>query len=116
MIESAKIINENGAVEINGKYILTDQKNHMGSAYHKWLSEGNEPTPYDNTQDKAKECKAWRDGELTSFVDYYQSKPLLFSELSESKQTAIANYRITLKEYPNLPGFPDIDRPIRPVI
>lgn len=58
-----------------------------------------------NTDDKAIEQKkaqvrAVREQYLEIYVDYYQSKPLLWAELTEQNQQDIANYRIYLKDYP----------------
>ena len=50
---------------------------------------------------KKEQVKAVREQYFTDYVDWYQSKPLLWEELTEEEKTDIANYRQYLKDYTN---------------
>lgn len=59
--------------------------------------------------------REWRDGELSDFVDYHQSKPLMMEEMTEEEVGSLRAYRTSLKDYPSIDGFGDISlRPVRP--
>tara|TARA_R100000152_G_C6768307_1_gene193774 strand:+ start:338 stop:685 length:348 start_codon:yes stop_codon:yes gene_type:complete len=47
--------------------------------------------------DKLRAC---RDGNLETFVDFFQSKPLLFNSLSDEEQGELGDYRQTLLDLP----------------
>lgn len=48
---------------------------------------------------KEQEVRAVRDKYFEKYVDYYQSKPLLWAELTKQKRQEIANYRMYLSNY-----------------
>lgn len=50
-------------------------------------------------QDKKDKVYAIREDYFEKYVDWYQSKPLLWEEMTEEEKTDIANYRIYLKDY-----------------
>ena len=50
-------------------------------------------------EDKKASVRAVREQYFTDYVDWYQSKPLLWEELTEEEKTDIANYRQYLKDY-----------------
>lgn len=49
---------------------------------------------------KEKDVRGVRDIFLEKYVDFYQSKPLLWEELDDEKKKNIAQYRKYLKDYP----------------
>lgn len=49
---------------------------------------------------KEKEARKTRDIFLEKYVDFYQSKPLLWEELDDEKKKNITQYRKYLKDYP----------------
>lgn len=49
---------------------------------------------------KEKEVRGVRDIFLEKYVDFYQSKPLLWEELDDEKKKNITQYRKYLKDYP----------------
>lgn len=50
-------------------------------------------------QDKKDKVYAIREEYFEKYVDWYQSKSLLWEEMTEEEKTDIANYRIYLKDY-----------------
>lgn len=50
-------------------------------------------------EDKKTSVRAVREQYFTDYVDWYQSKPLLWEELTEEEKTDIANYRQYLRDY-----------------
>ncbi len=57
-------------------------------------------TPKKPQEVKEKEVRGVRDIFLEKYVDFYQSKPLLWEELDDEKKKNIAQYRKYLKDYP----------------
>lgn len=50
-------------------------------------------------EEKEKEVRAVREQYFADYVDWYQSKPLLWEEMTEAEKTDIAGYRNYLKDY-----------------
>jgi hypothetical protein len=50
-------------------------------------------------QDKKDKVYTIREDYFIKYVDWYQSKPLLWEEMTEKEKTDVANYRIYLKDY-----------------
>lgn len=48
---------------------------------------------------KQQKMKIIRDNYFTKYVDFYQTKPLLWAELSEEEKNNISNYRLYLISY-----------------
>ena len=53
----------------------------------------------DNDTAQKEQIRALRDEYLAQYVDWYQSKPLLWEEMSEKEKSDIADYRQYLKDY-----------------
>lgn len=63
-----------------------------------WYVKGYAP---EKTQEvKEKEVRSIRNRYLEEYVDYYQEKPLLWTELDDGFKQQIINYRQYLKNYP----------------
>ena len=61
-----------------------------------------QPTPTDPTEEQMKEqVRLFRAGGFERYVDWYQSKPLLWDELTQAEKDDIAAYREYLKDYTN---------------
>lgn len=59
-----------------------------------------QPTPSEPTVEEMKEqVRLFRDGCFERYVDWYQSKPLLWDEMSQEEKDDIAAYRQYLKSY-----------------
>lgn len=57
--------------------------------------------------------RAGRNWVLETFVDWYQSKPLVFNTLTAAKQTELAVYRQALLDFPeDLETYLDGDKPL----
>lgn len=54
---------------------------------------------------KKEQVRAVREQYFTDYVDWHQSKPLLWEELTEEEKTDIANYRQYLKDYTSQPEW-----------
>lgn len=50
-------------------------------------------------ENKQKAVRAVREQYFTEYVDWYQSKPLLWEEMTEEERAYIAEYRQYLKDY-----------------
>lgn len=61
-----------------------------------------QPEPSEPTiEDMKNNVYMFRAGCFERYVDWYQSKPLLWEELSEDEKNNISSYRIYLKDYTN---------------
>ena len=59
-----------------------------------------ESVPYEPSEDEKKQTVySIRATYFSDYVDWYQSKPLLWEELTEEEKTNIKNYRQYLKDY-----------------
>lgn len=64
------------------------------------------PEPQPPTEEEMKEqVRLFRAGCFERYVDWYQSKPLLWDELTQAEKDDIAAYRIYLKDYTNHDGW-----------
>ena len=80
--ELAIFCNENGMV-------ILDSGDYLESVY----------PPEPTEEEKKAEVKRVREQYFDMYVDWYQSKPLLWEEMSEEEKTEIAGYRQYLKDY-----------------
>lgn len=61
-----------------------------------------QPTPSEPTvEDMKEQVRLFRAGCFERYVDWYQSKPLLWDELTQPEKDDIAAYRVYLKDYTN---------------
>jgi hypothetical protein len=57
------------------------------------------PTEEEQKENKQKSVRAVREQYFADYVDWYQSKPLLWEEMTEEEKQDIANYRKYLMDY-----------------
>jgi len=57
------------------------------------------------TEEQQAQARTIRDEYFGLYVDWYQSKPLLWAEMSETDKTDIENYREYLKHYTDAPEW-----------
>lgn len=55
--------------------------------------------PEKSQEEKEKDIRSIREQYFAQYIDWYQSKPLLWSELSEEEKSNISEYRQYLKDY-----------------
>lgn len=55
--------------------------------------------PQKSQEEKEKDVRSVREQYFAQYIDWYQSKPLLWSELSEEEKSNISEYRQYLKDY-----------------
>jgi hypothetical protein len=63
-----------------------------------------EPQP-PTVEEMMEQVRLFRAGCFERYVDWYQSKPLLWDEMSQEEKDDIAAYRIYLKDYTNHDGW-----------
>lgn len=64
------------------------------------------PEPQEPTvEEMMEQVRLFREGCFERYVDWYQSKPLLWDELTQAEKDDIAAYRIYLKDYTNHDGW-----------
>ena len=61
--------------------------------------------PQKPQEEKEKEVKDVREQYFADYVDWYQSKPLLWDEMTEEEKTDIMGYRQYLKDYTKEPDW-----------
>ena len=72
----------------------------------KYYVSGFAPEQPEPTEDEKKVLvRQVRSQYYETYVDWYQSKPLLWAEMTEEEKTDIANYRIYLKNYTELENW-----------
>jgi len=57
--------------------------------------------PEPTVEEKQQAVRVVREQYFTDYVDWYQSKPLLWVEMTEEEKTDIVNYRKYLMDYTN---------------
>lgn len=105
MLKYALIINENTklcevGIGTNSKFYqsigMTEQD--VVQAYDgSWYIKGYAPQKPQEV--KEKEVRSVREEYFANYVDWYQSKPLLWEEMTEEEKLDIAGYREYLKDY-----------------
>ena len=55
--------------------------------------------PQKSQEEKEKDVRSVREQYFAQYIDWYQSKPLLWNELSEEEKSDISEYRQYLKDY-----------------
>lgn len=80
-----------------------EELTHMRDLPKRYFQIGPEPeTPKEPTiEELQNRVRMFRDVCFKRYVDWYQSKPLLWEELSDEERNNISSYRIYLKDYTN---------------
>jgi len=105
-----------GIIDITINPADNDQAEHI--VYLKtWIDE-NQPQiqpyvePVISDEQKAEQERQWRDSELKS-TDVYLLEDF---PISPENKALILTYRQELRDYPQVVGFPNIERPVRPQV